>query len=342
MPHPLSTIDYHNLLETIEIAYSIPDRIAMLKAVFEKIEQWIGIQSAAFYPLDQRTHHFLVDGAIGYHASLETIRLFHSRFIPLHPIAARGLHLKTVNQPIRITDCVAASRLPDTEYGRDFQHRVAIIYELCMTLACQGDVLACLGLHRNRRERDFSPREITLIELFLPHLARALHNIILTETIVSGLDIGLIIVGREGKALFINDAAKRILQGRPVSMILDPGIGPNPSFFNTTTGIYRVLTRSVFQGETKAIFLDPLPPRDHIHTQLTGFDLTARQEEIAMLVIQGYANREIAERLFIAEQTVKDHLRDVFEKMDICHRSELTAKALGLGSHRRTRTPLVV
>ena len=50
-----------------------------------------------------------------------------------------------------------------------------------------------------------------------------------------------------------------------------------------------------------------------------------------MWVIRGLSNRQIAERLFIAEQTVKDHLHDIFEKMKIHHRSELVAKLLGFG-----------
>ncbi|MBI5746868.1 MAG: helix-turn-helix transcriptional regulator [Nitrospirae bacterium] len=58
--------------------------------------------------------------------------------------------------------------------------------------------------------------------------------------------------------------------------------------------------------------------------------LSPRQEEIASLVLQGFSNREIAERLFICEQTVKDHLRDIFEKIQVRRRSEFTAKILGL------------
>ncbi len=49
-----------------------------------------------------------------------------------------------------------------------------------------------------------------------------------------------------------------------------------------------------------------------------------------MLAIQGYSNREIAERSFICEQTVKDHLHSIFGKLEIKSRGELSAKVLGL------------
>ena len=61
-------------------------------------------------------------------------------------------------------------------------------------------------------------------------------------------------------------------------------------------------------------------------------ELSPRQREIAFLVTQGLSNREIAERLFIAEQTVKDHLSDIFGQMNVHRRGELTAKLLGLCS----------
>jgi DNA-binding NarL/FixJ family response regulator len=58
--------------------------------------------------------------------------------------------------------------------------------------------------------------------------------------------------------------------------------------------------------------------------------LTRRQAEIAVFATQGLSNREIADRLFITEQTVKDHLHDVFNHLKITRRSELTVKVLAL------------
>ena len=58
--------------------------------------------------------------------------------------------------------------------------------------------------------------------------------------------------------------------------------------------------------------------------------LTARQLEVLELVAGGHSNREIAERSFICEQTVKDHLHAIFEKLEVRSRGELTAKVLGL------------
>jgi hypothetical protein len=42
-------------------------------------------------------------------------------------------------------------------------------------------------------------------------------------------------------------------------------------------------------------------------------------------VVHGFANREIADRLFISERTVSTHLVNIYEKLNVHSRSELTA-----------------
>ena len=51
--------------------------------------------------------------------------------------------------------------------------------------------------------------------------------------------------------------------------------------------------------------------------------LTAREREVALLVTQGFKNRQIAQRLFISETTVRHHLTAVFAKLDVTDRLEL-------------------
>ena len=51
--------------------------------------------------------------------------------------------------------------------------------------------------------------------------------------------------------------------------------------------------------------------------------LSNREREVSGLVVQGYLNKEIAEKLFISEQTVKNHLHNIFEKLGVSNRLEL-------------------
>jgi len=60
--------------------------------------------------------------------------------------------------------------------------------------------------------------------------------------------------------------------------------------------------------------------------------LTAREIEIVQMVARGLANREVGEKLFISEGTVKSHLHTIYEKLGIRGRVQLAnyAQANGL------------
>ena len=64
--------------------------------------------------------------------------------------------------------------------------------------------------------------------------------------------------------------------------------------------------------------------------------LTAREEEILKLLATGESNREIGRRLFISEQTVKNHVASIFRKLQVNDRTKaaLLAVKLGLGEKR--------
>ena len=61
--------------------------------------------------------------------------------------------------------------------------------------------------------------------------------------------------------------------------------------------------------------------------------LSAREREIVQLVAQGYKNKEMAEKMFISEQTVKNHLHNIFDKLGVSDRLELALYAIHKGLH---------
>ena len=61
--------------------------------------------------------------------------------------------------------------------------------------------------------------------------------------------------------------------------------------------------------------------------------LTTREREIVALVAQGYKNKEMAEKMFISEQTVKNHLHNIFDKLGVSDRLELALYAIHKGLH---------
>jgi DNA-binding CsgD family transcriptional regulator len=62
----------------------------------------------------------------------------------------------------------------------------------------------------------------------------------------------------------------------------------------------------------------------------TATDLTAQERQVAALVRQGLSNRDVAAQLFVSPRTVDFHLRNVFSKLGVSSRAELTALPLDL------------
>ena len=63
--------------------------------------------------------------------------------------------------------------------------------------------------------------------------------------------------------------------------------------------------------------------------------LSFREKQVVAMVAQGYRNKEIAERMFISEQTVKNHLHNIFDKLGVSDRLELALYAI----HKNLQSP---
>jgi len=71
----------------------------------------------------------------------------------------------------------------------------------------------------------------------------------------------------------------------------------------------------------------PAPPA----ARPKGFGLTPRELDIVATIVAGYSNREIARHLGISEDTVKNHLSNVFDKLGVSSRLELALFAVTHG-----------
>ena len=59
--------------------------------------------------------------------------------------------------------------------------------------------------------------------------------------------------------------------------------------------------------------------------------LTIRESEILQMCADGFSNKEIAENLYISENTVKVHLEHIFIKLNAQNRTSAAVKAIRAG-----------
>jgi NarL family two-component system response regulator LiaR len=61
------------------------------------------------------------------------------------------------------------------------------------------------------------------------------------------------------------------------------------------------------------------------------FALSARQTEILELLVEGLSNQQMADRLFVSNETIKTHMRHIMEKLAVADRTQAAVKALREG-----------
>lgn len=90
--------------------------------------------------------------------------------------------------------------------------------------------------------------------------------------------------------------------------------------------------RSVYQGETyiqpnmASLLFKKMNNEESMSAQNTR--LTKREIEVLKLITEGLLNKEIAHRLCISEKTVKNHVSNIFKKIEVSDRTQAAVFAI--------------
>ena len=80
-----------------------------------------------------------------------------------------------------------------------------------------------------------------------------------------------------------------------------------------------VLEKEVYINRNESFVLDT--------SLVARLELSKRELEILDLLAQGHSNQEIAAKLFVSLSTVKTHIQNLFEKLDVKRRTQAVEKA---------------
>ncbi len=323
--------DYRDLLEIIDLTYSASGPDALFPPLFEKLDRAIGCSGAVCFPLGETGLPISkVRSPVVAEISLQLAREYTEHYWTLDPSYINCCTTRPPNRALRITDLIPISRFLNSEFAIDFAAREPYCWGLGGYVGTLRRPLAGIALHRLRRDRDFSDRDVAFLGAAMPHLSRVL--LLFDDKKQRPGATGILILDDVGTVVYTNEAATHILRGKPAQAIPLPIRGPASShertIFRSEQGDYAIALQTV-PGSYQVISLEPVR-HDSLGSRLALMGLTPRQQEIASRVLSGASNKRIAGDLALTEQTVKDHVHAIFRKLGIHRRAELAARVLPL------------
>lgn len=114
-------------------------------------------------------------------------------------------------------------------------------------------------------------------------------------------------------------ASGYLLKDEPVEVIVNALRELNKGGAPMSQVIARKLLKMVRDDRSRA------PDDENI---LTPFDLSTREVEILQYLVDGMTNAEIGEALFLSPWTIKTHIKNIYRKMHVSTRAEVTRLAI--------------
>lgn len=115
----------------------------------------------------------------------------------------------------------------------------------------------------------------------------------------------------------------------PESLLNLPAVA-NLSFNTAPALTDRKVRFSPASAQHRALILiEPVEGVDQVRGKLSGFGLTPRQEQVALLLVLGKGIKEIARTCGISLNTAKEYVADVYQRLDVHTRGAFLAKLTG-------------
>lgn len=177
-------------------------------------------------------------------------------------------------------------------------------------------------------------------------LAKIINQRAIPGTLIFDLSSRLLFINNEALALLPEKKSEippeilslcERLKGKPSSEDLSEIPYQNGTILQNETGFRYsarafLISRRMAEGEVSHIMvlLEKVVERRTIQFSDVAerYQLSKREIEVVRMICEGFSNREIGEKLYISEHTVKDHIKNIMRKMEVASRNELVAALL--------------
>jgi DNA-binding CsgD family transcriptional regulator len=122
-------------------------------------------------------------------------------------------------------------------------------------------------------------------------------------------------------------------------LAVEQGVDPHPATarVHLSRGLWVTLRAARLEaasgsGGVITVTMEETSPLDRLEIFSRAYALTARERELVRLLAAGIDTRALAARMYLAENTIQDHLKSIFAKTSARSRQALLARAVGVRS----------
>jgi DNA-binding CsgD family transcriptional regulator len=260
------------------------------------------------------------------------------------------------HQPVGVLSEATRHELQRSQRYRDMLSPMAMEDELRAIFVTDAACWGTLCLHREPAKSSYTSAEAAYLAQLTPHIAEGLRKALLFSNAPSPKTPdgpGVLILSEDLSVVAVTSAAEfwlmeladaeradKFALPPPVLTIvaglqaIERGRAPADSMpkvrLRTRSEHWLVLYASRLknsgdQAQITVIF-EIARPAEIAPLIMQAYNLTKREGEVTQCVLRGWSTTEIAATLHISSNTVQDHLKAIFEKVDVGSRGELAAR----------------
>lgn len=263
----------------------------------------------------------------------------HNTFAEL---ASRRIPVGTIEQATR-GDPSRSARYRDLLVPSGIPHELRAVFMI------RGRVWGAVHIARRTESGPFAQDDLDALARLAGPIAQGIRGSLRFEAArrESGVEApGLVVLDSAGEVELITPPARSLLAAIGADS-LDYGEGRLPASVSSLASFARsddakggkVVTVPSERGwvtlhatrpdpgdDRVAIVVEPASGPRSATLRLEAHGATVREREVATMIARGLTNSEIAEALVLSPHTVRDHVKSLFEKLDVATRQELVAR----------------
>jgi len=346
---------YNILMELVSLAYRCKKVDELQTMIINGISRLIDYESAAFFLVNPENWQYKEPFFRGLDPSWFEKYSDHYEKIDIYKDTVFASGIPPVD---RSSDYLNYREWENNEHRADFLLPQGIYHLACLQVTDGNILVGEISLHRGKNQPDFSNEDMNALKFLQEHLSNAFLNLKLICQRDYLLELVKNVHLHDNSGYILMDRNFKIVKwSKKASLILETGeVGDKilchikeayqSLWDKKVEGIYPGLRKTgrvscrygniAFQtnvvSDNDEVFiitvLEDIPGMAEVGLGLSKYNVTRREAEIAHHITQGKTNDQICSQLFISENTLKTHLKQLYIKLSVKSRNELTFKIL--------------